>query len=133
MTNENLVYALLIVLVVLLTFYLIRPCKGSAEPMVSSALSEFYTTKFPGKVPVIGLHYTDWCHYCKEFKPIWASLKSDPELRDIKFFENNEEENKTQGVSGFPTLVFKSPSGEVKLYEGERSADALKTWLKHQV
>jgi len=126
------VCAIIIVLLILLTIYVCRPRKNG-ETMTSGPLFDAYNKQYGGeKRPVLGLHYTDWCHFCKDFKPKWAALKDDQELKNILFVENNEDHNKTPGVSGYPTIILRKPSGEVVSYDEAREADALKTWLHHQ-
>lgn len=80
---------------------------------------------------VVGLHYTDWCGYCKRMKPIWYELKknlSGPEFSAVVMFENDEDANPTAGVSSYPS-IFKMRNGLVEKYHGRSDYDQLRAFI----
>lgn len=56
---------------------------------------------------VIMLFFTDWCKYCKEFKPTWNKLKA--RNSNVKFVEVDGDKQaellKKYGVQSFPTVI----------------------------
>lgn len=65
-----------------------------------------------------GIHYyyTDWCGYCKRFKPIWEKTKSKLG-KSISFQSHNGETSNTDCVEGYPTIVAKR-NGIISKYDG---------------
>ena len=104
--------------------------------MVPSPVLSYYKSvnegsgKPPGSI-IVGLHYTDWCGYCKEMKPVWQEVKaslSGPEFASVIMFENNEDDNPTQGVSSYPTVI-KYQDGKARRYQGRKDFDELRTFI----
>lgn len=64
------------------------------------------TEKFGGRKSVT-LHYTTWCHYCQQMKPIWNAVKLRMKQEDdtIIFNENDEDKSPTPGVNAYPTII----------------------------
>ena len=84
------------------------------------------------------LYKAEWCGYCKKFKPKWEKCKNDKELTDkVKFVEydadDDTEECKKAGITGYPTIHFTDSNGTVKPYKGERTYAALKEFCKKNV
>jgi len=61
--------------------------------------------------------YTDWCHVCKEFEPIWSSTQA--KLSGVQFRRYNAEDSSNASlvqkynVHAYPTLVFLDRGGKV--------------------
>jgi thiol-disulfide isomerase/thioredoxin len=55
----------------------------------------------------VTLHYTNWCGYCKQMKPIWEAVKLRMKQEDdtIIFNENDEDKAPTPGVNAYPTII----------------------------
>ena len=96
----------------------------------NSQLESFYKKKAQKGKVIIGLHYTDWCHFCKEMKPIWFKVKEDISEVDnsIIMFENNEEEHPTPGIDGFPTIL-KLKEGKLTKYQDGKNYENLKRFI----
>ena len=61
--------------------------------------------------------YTDWCHVCKEFEPVWSSTQS--KVSGVQFHRYNAEDASNAAlvqkynVHAYPTLVYLDRSGNV--------------------
>jgi thiol-disulfide isomerase/thioredoxin len=61
--------------------------------------------------------YTDWCHVCKEFEPVWSSTQR--KVSGVQFRRYNAEDSSSAslvqkyGVHAYPTLVFLDRGGKV--------------------
>lgn len=74
--------------------------------------------------------YTEWCGYCKQFKPEWEQIKR--QFNQSSFVELIEINGDTQkelvqsyNVPGFPTLIMETSSGEVIPFSGERNSNSV--------
>lgn len=115
-------YAVLILLLVIVGGYLLFNWyqKGKFELFSGEAKLYFF--------------YADWCGYCKKFKPEWEKLKAESNL-GVKLEEvdcSNEAPAlaKEYNVGGFPTIILVNGSNKVT-YEGQRTADALVSFIKN--
>lgn len=81
---------------------------------------------------VVGLHYTNWCGYCKLMKPIWDQVKLNLAGYNVVFLENDEELAKTPGISSYPTII-RYYKGEARQYEGRADYDTLRSWILNPV
>lgn len=77
----------------------------------------------------VTFHYTDWCRYCKEFKPVWGNIKRDLSSNGITFKEINEDVAKTPGVSSYPTIRMLGEDGRMYEYKGTRNFNTLREWI----
>jgi hypothetical protein len=117
----------IIVLIYLLSENYISEAGVHHKPVTS------YWTKYHGldKIVVI-LHYTDWCSYCAQMKPVWNNIKreilSNPSLTNVIMLENNEDINKTSGVDRYPTIR-KFVNGRCHKYKGYADYDRLRSWI----
>lgn len=102
-----------------------------SEP-ISSYYKSFRSDQYGKDAMVVGLHYTDWCGYCKLMKPVWNKLKDDlskdPNYSGIMFVENNEEENPLRGISGYPTII-RYRGGKAQKYDGRAEYEQLKRFV----
>nr|XP_043629074.1 protein disulfide-isomerase-like [Erigeron canadensis] len=72
--------------------------------------------------------YAPWCGHCKKLAPILdevaVSFENDANVMIAKFDgSNNDIPSDTFEVQGYPTLYFKSSSGKVVPYEGNRTKE----------
>jgi len=97
------------------------------EPAVG--IAAFYRKQETAGTTVVGLHYTDWCHFCKLMKPVWHSTtKQFAGNTAYKFVEINEEKTPTAGVASYPTIA-RIKDGKVSQYHGGANASALKSFI----
>lgn len=78
--------------------------------------------------------YAPWCGHCKTVKPEFEKLKSSYTGRTKIVMidgDKDKEAAKNMGVKGFPTLRYYPTglNGEFKEYNGERTEDAMKSYL----
>ncbi|GAB4855732.1 disulfide-isomerase [Ancistrocladus abbreviatus] len=72
--------------------------------------------------------YARWCGHCKKLAPILeevaVSYEKDPNVLIAKIDATaNDIPSDTFNVMGFPTMYFKSSSGKIAQYEGDRSKE----------
>jgi len=98
---------------------------------VNSYYKTFTESEHGKNAIVVGLHYTDWCGYCKQMKPIWEQVKRDlsgPEFSGILMIENDEQAKPTPGIDGYPTIL-KMQHGKTVKYQGRADYDQLRTFI----
>ena len=88
-------------------------------------------------MPSLKLFYVDWCGYCKNFKPVFdRQLPSVLERENIQVnlqaidCESDPDAARKYQVKGYPTLIFESQNNDIVEYQGERSADAIVSWIR---
>ena len=116
-------YAILILLLVVVGGYLLfKWCqKGKLELFSGEAKLYFF--------------FAEWCGYCKKFKPEWEKLKAESnlgvQLEEVDCADSNNVPAlaKEYNVGGFPTLILVNGGNKVT-YEGERTAEALVSFIK---
>jgi thiol-disulfide isomerase/thioredoxin len=116
-------YAILILLLIVVGgYFLFKWCQNKKSPfeMFSGGAKLYF-------------FYADWCGYCKKFKPEWKKLKAEPnlgvQLEEVDCSNEAPALAKEYNVGGFPTLILVHSSNKVT-YEGERSADAIISFIK---
>ncbi|XP_075513630.1 protein disulfide isomerase-like 1-4 [Primulina tabacum] len=77
--------------------------------------------------------YAPWCGHCKAMAPEYAAAATELKAVDVKLAKvdatlENELAEKYE-VQGFPTVYF-FVDGEHKTYSGQRSKEAIVTWIK---
>ncbi|KAL8496662.1 hypothetical protein ACS0TY_020378 [Phlomoides rotata] len=80
--------------------------------------------------------YATWCGHCKALAPEYAAAATalndtDVKLAKVDATEANELSEKYE-IEGFPTLFF-FVDGERKPYPGQRTKDAIVTWIKKKI
>lgn len=104
--------------------------------VVPGPIVSYYRTltkeQFGENHTVVGLHYTDWCGYCKLMKPIWYELKKElsgnPDYSALVMVENDEQAKPTPGITGYPTIV-KYVGGKARIYDGRADKDQLRQFI----
>ena len=110
----------------------------------ATALDELAKCMRNGRVCV--LFYADWCGHCQRFKPEWSQCKemhqkqqnNSYKLADIESAALDALKGKMSDmpslvdVSGFPTISMYDNGKKTADYNGERTADALMTFLNQQ-
>lgn len=81
---------------------------------------------------VVGLHYTEWCGYCKRMKPVWAqvrkNIESNPDLSGVKFIEIDEDKTPTAGITSYPTII-RYKDGRAREYKGVADYDIIRSFI----
>jgi thiol-disulfide isomerase/thioredoxin len=77
----------------------------------------------------VALHYTNWCGACKNFKPIWYTVKARAANSGIIFIEIDEEKTPTPGIAVYPTILMKDELGNAYRYSGEPDVDKFYAWV----
>lgn len=125
MNKRNLVVALLFIALVLLR--------------MSTARSEGFVGEEGGMKLVIAK--ADWCGHCRKAAPEFARLKEASPLvlgngKKVIVEELDADKNKSEiaalDVKGFPTLMVQKGGGEKVEYPGERTYDAVMSFLEQQ-
>ena len=87
---------------------------------------------------LIVLFYTDWCGYCKKFKPEWQKAVDryngkTTNGKTVKFemvnCDEEEELAKEYDIQGFPTVKILT-NGSVEDFEGDRSLSGIANFIK---
>jgi thiol-disulfide isomerase/thioredoxin len=71
----------------------------------------------PAQVAEVLEFYTDWCHVCKEFEPVWSETQR--RVNGVQFHSYNAEDGSNSvlvqkyNVHAYPTLVYLDRSGKV--------------------
>ncbi|KAJ7210203.1 thioredoxin-like protein [Mycena haematopus] len=77
--------------------------------------------------------YAPWCGHCKKLAPIWKQLAKIMQSK-ITIAEMNcdahEKFCKSQGVTGYPTLMYYPPGGEKSEYNSGRKLEQLKSFAE---
>lgn len=76
----------------------------------------------------VTLYYADWCGHCKNFKPIWNSLKPYFDKYNVEYKDYEEGVNpdviKIDKIEAFPTIIIEK--NDIKYeYNGDRTVDGL--------
>ncbi|KAJ7959151.1 Protein disulfide-isomerase [Quillaja saponaria] len=79
--------------------------------------------------------YAPWCGHCKNLAPILdevaVSYQSDADVIIVKLDATaNDIPNDTFEVQGYPTLYFKSASGKILQYDGDRTKEAIVDFIE---
>lgn len=80
--------------------------------------------------PVLVLFYMIGCPHCEANKPAWEDAKRKAP-KDVEIVEVDADATPDdEGVSGFPTMKYKSPSGETMTSGEKHSGDDILNELK---
>lgn len=116
MNAENVVLAVLVVVLVVLVAYYVHLLMKNREEY--------------GEKPVVIFYFANWCPHCKSMMGEWDSFKNDhPNNVDVMQFESEEvPEDHKDRVEGYPTILAEMPNGELKNYNGDRTAAGMRSW-----
>lgn len=100
------------------------PVKGDYKPPV------------PSQVTVTNYN-TTWCGYSNMFRPNWEEVSrtfgdSSVKFVDMKCDKGDAEAKECQavGILGFPTVLLTKPNGTFVEYQGNRTPEDLKDWIR---
>lgn len=79
--------------------------------------------------------YAPWCGHCKKLAPtldeVAVSFKDDPDVLIAKFDATaNDVPGSTFEVQGFPTIYFRSASGNLSQYDGDRTKEDIISFIE---
>lgn len=74
-------------------------------------------------------HYTNWCGYCKQMKPVYAEVKAVLKDTGVEFYEIDEDIAKTPGVNSYPTILMIDEHGFRHQYPGQIDFESLRSWV----
>ncbi|KAJ8773354.1 hypothetical protein K2173_028531 [Erythroxylum novogranatense] len=100
--------------------------------VVADSLQEFV---FNSGKNVLLEFYAPWCGHCQKLAPILeevaVSYQSDPDVLIAKFDASaNDVPNDSFEVQGYPTVYFRSASGNVLQYDDDRSKEAIVSFIE---
>ena len=105
--------------------------QGEVLPLTTDTFSEALS-----KGPAFVKFYAPWCGHCKKLAPTWKQLAWHMEGR-ITIAEVNCDENqslcKSQGIQGYPTLIWFGQGEEVagrSEYSGGRKLEQLRVFVE---
>ena len=75
-------------------------------------------------------YYMNGCPHCKRMYPDVRALGSKYRGVVIRWVEANS--NDEADIDGFPTLIYRDGAGKQLMYDGPRTAAALKNFINHQ-
>ncbi|XP_059631799.1 protein disulfide-isomerase-like [Cornus florida] len=105
------------------------------EPVKVVVADSFYDIVLkPGKNVLLEF-YAPWCGHCKKLAPILdevaLSLQNDADVVIAKIDATaNDIPNDTFDVKGYPTLYFKSASGNLSQYDGDRTKEDIIDYIQ---
>ena len=75
-------------------------------------------------------YYMNGCPHCKRMYPDVRALGSKYRGVVIRWVEASS--NDEADIDGFPTLIYRDGAGKQSMYDGPRTAAALKNFINHQ-
>lgn len=82
----------------------------------------------------LGVYYTDWCGYSKQFlKQLESGLSDELKKNEVDVMLVDCEQNKdvcnAMGVEGFPTLILHTSKGN-RVYNGQRDLNSILNFVR---
>lgn len=90
---------------------------------------EGFTINRDQRIRVCVYHYTPWCPACKMMSPRWEAVKQSLNGSGIKFIDNDETQNPTPGITGYPSFTLIDVNGKRLVRTGVCSPDDLLVWI----
>jgi thiol-disulfide isomerase/thioredoxin len=86
------------------------------------------------KEPVLVLYHASWCHYCKEFKPMWDQFNKNCKIKTAEIESERLPLSTLEkhSVSSFPTIKL-FVNGKVVLFEQERTLENINAFINKSV
>ncbi|XP_057496046.1 protein disulfide-isomerase-like [Actinidia eriantha] len=106
------------------------------EPVKVVVADSLRDMVFNSRKNVLLEFYAPWCGHCKKLAPtldeVAVSFENDPDVVIAKLDATvNDFPNDTFDVQGFPTMYFKSASGNIVQYEGDRSKEDIIDFIQN--
>ena len=138
--NLIIIFILTIIFVVAAIYTYRRYISPKMNPkfVANSEFSQEETNNKPTEVAELYFFYTEWCPHCKKSMPIWQSLKSDLDNKEIKgvvlnFIEVDCDKDTALAekfnVQGYPTIKLVK-GNQVIEYDAKPSKDTLMEFLQ---
>jgi protein disulfide-isomerase A1 len=107
----------------------------NSEPVKVVVADSFQDMVFNSGKNVLLEFYAPWCGHCKQLAPILdevaASFENDADVMIAKIDATaNDIPQGTFEVQGYPTLYFKSASGKISPYQGERTKEGFIDYIQ---
>ncbi len=129
--RKELIAAAVVLIIIYLAFSLKEGFQGNVNVVPEPVLSYYRSMDQGANKVIVGLHYTNWCSYCKQMKPVWQEVKAslnNPNFSSVVMIENDEEAKPTPGVSMYPTII-RYEGGKARRYKGRYDVDELRTFI----
>ncbi|PIN21224.1 Protein disulfide isomerase (prolyl 4-hydroxylase beta subunit) [Handroanthus impetiginosus] len=106
------------------------------EPVKVAVADSLQDMVFNSGKNVLLEFYAPWCGHCKQLAPILdevaISFENDPDVIIAKLDATvNDFPNDTFDVQGYPTVYFRSASGNLLQYEGERTKEDIINFIQN--
>ena len=136
MKTENWLKYIILGLVVVILISIFWPTSSPKVRLVPVPGTGYYKAILEGfdaseDKPTLAFFGTEWCGYCKKFKPEWAKMMAMKPPFKLMYVDCDKEPEMKElhAIKGFPTIKFlpnglKNPSGAIQ-YTGERVSDEL--------
>lgn len=132
-------YHILIFILVISVLFCVFYCIYCQKKEPFSATEEQNTKKSPIVAEIV-LYYTTWCGYSRSFLPEWEKFEGQSKdelpfvrVSRVRCEDGNETTCNQKGIEGFPTVMLYLENGTEILFEGERSANSLISFVKSNV
>ncbi|XP_043721296.1 protein disulfide-isomerase-like [Telopea speciosissima] len=107
----------------------------NSEPVKVVVADSLQDVVFNSGKNVLLEFYAPWCGHCKKLAPILEevaiSFQSDPDVIIAKIDATaNDIPTETFDVKGYPTLYFKTASGDLLQYDGDRTKEDITSFIK---
>jgi thiol-disulfide isomerase/thioredoxin len=149
--NSSLIIAILLIVIVLILATKAGSWPGCLESftpgpvsdgisVVNTALASYYDkyteahalSSVSGSRIIVIYHFTTWCPACKRMSPIFEAVRNDimnnPDLSGVYIEANDEDKNKTPGITGYPTII-RYQYGKMRQYDGPANYNQLRQFV----
>jgi protein disulfide-isomerase A1 len=111
--------------------------KDNNGPVTIVTANTFNDVIFSGEKDVFVEFYAPWCGHCKKLTPIWEELGEKYKDADVVIAKMDSTANDIPTpkikVTGFPTLVWVTKSGETNVYSGGRELADLSKFVNEKL